>query len=61
MTDAGLDLQGFQLNVGAQGREEVVALGGRSSGRGLLQRGILLQRFVIDLDAPSSFRTYAKR
>ncbi len=54
MTHAGLELQGFQFDVRAQTGKQVVALGGRGSRWGLLQRGILLQRFVIDLDAPSS-------
>ncbi len=54
MTDAGLELQGFQFDVGTQTRKQVVALGGRGSGRRLLQTGSLLQRFVINLDAPSA-------
>jgi len=53
MTHAALDLQGFQFDVGTQGSKQVVTLGGRGSGWRLLQTGILLQGFVIDLDAPS--------
>jgi hypothetical protein len=52
MTHTGHELQVFQLDVNTQAKK-VVAWGGRRAGRGLPRRGVLFQRFVIKLDAPS--------
>ena len=48
---AGRELQAFELEVSAQTGEEMVALGGLRAGRRFLQRRVLFERFVIDLDA----------
>jgi len=52
MIVAGSEPQALELEVGAQTGEEMVALRSLPAGRGLLQRGVLFKRFVIDLDTP---------
>lgn len=52
MAQLGLQLESFQFDVGAQTGKQMVALRRRGARRRFRQRGVLFQRFVIDLDAP---------
>src|SRR5206468_11562036 len=51
MDQSNTQSQAYQFDVCTQTGKEMVALGGWRSRRRFFERGILLERFVIDLDA----------
>src|SRR5436305_1441820 len=54
MVELRLPLHTFQFEIGAQTRKQMIPLRCRGARRRTLQRDVLLQRFVILLDTPSS-------